>query len=48
MRHIFMTAFVAVLLMGCSSKDINSNTSKIIDGAKDIVNEGSKAVNSEG
>ena len=48
MKYIFVSVFVAVMIMGCTTKEFNSNTSKIIDGMKDITNEGVKAINSEG
>ncbi len=48
MKYIFISIFAAVMVMGCSSKEINSNSSKVIDAAKDVVNEGTKAINSEG
>ena len=48
MKYIIMSVFVAVMVMGCSSKEINNNTSKVLDGVKDITTEGTKAINSEG
>ncbi len=46
MKYIFTSVFVAVMMMGCTTKEVNSNTLKITEGMKDIANEGVKAVNS--
>ncbi len=48
MKYIFTSVFVAAMMMGCTAKEFNANTSKITDGMKDITNEGAKAVNSGG
>ena len=48
MKLLLIAATILMILSGCTAKDFNANMSKIGDGAKEIVDTGKDAVNSEG